>query len=207
MEAQTIYNCIKTCHPELLTTICRLHKPCSTVRRCVNDSRLEVIDFDKIKDAYCESLHSDPMPSVDALAYSEKRVALCFVELKGWDRFLNNPYRKASVSEEEIKTQAGRYDLKGKLESSLRICQDLMGVPDCFEGVELFFVLVTDIEIESNPLESIVYNLSVLAETSSKWKDLCHKYLSKALDEVAIGDIRKFYLYCETFDHWMVNVE
>ena len=49
-----------------------------------------------------------------------------------------------------------------------------------------------------NPLQSIAYNLTMLSETSSKWKDLCNKYLFKRLDN--ISDIKKLYIYCKDFD-------
>ena len=76
--------------------------------------------------------------------------------------------------------------------------EDITANKDCFENTELIYVLVTDIEVEMNPLQSIAYNLAMLSETSSKWKYLCNKYLFKRLDD--ISDIKKLYVYCKDFD-------
>ena len=202
MKAKEIYDSINENYQNLRTGICQLHKPCSIIRKC-DGSHKEVIDFDRVERLYHKGA-SSPLPSVDAITYNDENTCFCFVEIKGWERFLS--YQLGTLKEEdkekEIKRQAYKYDLKGKLENSLALCQEVTGDKDCFKtDVEVVYVLVTDIEVRTNPLESIAYNLNILAASSSKWEDLCNKYLSQAIEKVS--DVRKIYIHCKEFDALM----
>ena len=205
MTAKEVYESIRGHYPGLETTICQLHKPCSAIRKCLHEaSKKEVIDFDRIESAYHKNRGLPSKSSVDAVTCDNADTVFCFVELKGWNEFLTNPYQKKSVSEEGIKKQAKKYDLKGKLENSLFICQEISGNPSCFKEMEIVFVLVTDIEVKQSPLESLAYHLTMLAETASKWEDLCNKYLLKVLAEVE--DIKKYYINCKDFESLMARL-
>lgn len=202
MEAKDIYACIRASYPDLETTICQLHKPCSE-NRCVNASHKHVIDFDQVERCYHESA-SSPNPSVDAVTFSDRNTSFCFVELKGWEKFL--VYQLSRFSEDgdkkrAIEKQAKDYNLKKKLDNSLLLCRQITNNLDCFNQTEVVFVLVTDIEVEVNPLESLAYQLNMLAETSSKWKLICNKSLSQRLDKEI--DIKKYYIQCKDFDGLM----
>ena len=47
-------------------------------------------------------------------------------------------------------------------------------------------------------LDFLAANLGMLATTSTRWDDLCNKYLKQKLEEVA--DIEKRYIHCKEFD-------
>lgn len=199
MEPKEIYECIRVSYLDLETTICQLHKPCSE-NRCVNASHKHVIDFDQVERCYHESA-SSPNPSVDAVTFNDQNTVFCFVELKGWEMFLAHQLSRFSEDEEKrkaIKEQANDYDLKKKLDNSLQLCQQITNNSDCFNQTEVVFVLVTDIEVEVNPIESFAYQLNMLAETSSKWKLLCNESLSQRLNSEI--DIKKYYIHCKDFD-------
>ena len=87
------------------------------------------------------------------------------------------------------------------MDNSLLLCRQITNNLDCFNQTEVVFVLVTDIEVEVNPLESLAYQLNMLAETSSKWKLICNKSLSQRLDKEI--DIKKYYIQCKDFDGLM----
>lgn len=197
MESKEIYDCIKAKYPDLETVICFLHKPCIG-NPCSKVSAKKVLDFDCVECRFHVGVQ--PSPSVDAVTYNEENSIFYFVEIKGWEKFYT--YQLKPFDEEDweakIEVQVKDYDLEGKLDNSLSLCQDITANKDCFENTELIYVLVTDIEVEMNPLQSIAYNLAMLSETSSKWKDLCNKYLFKRLDD--ISDIKKLYVYCKDFD-------
>ena len=199
MEPKEIYECIRASYPDLETTICQLHKPCSG-NRCARASRKHVIDFDQVERRYHVSA-SSPNPSVDAVTCNDQNTGFCFVELKGWEMFLAHQLSRFSEDEDKkkaIEEQANDYDLKKKLDNSLQLCQQITNNSDCFNQTEVVFVLVTDIEVEVNPLESFAYQLNMLAETASKWKLLCNESLSQRLDSEI--DIKKYYVHCKDFD-------
>ncbi|OUO52378.1 hypothetical protein B5F77_08495 [Parabacteroides sp. An277] len=195
ITAKVLYEGIKNRYEGIETTICQLHKPCSERRRCGAASVTPVLDFDAVERRF--HAHADsPSPSVDAVAYSERNL-FCFVEIKGWNEFLYNPHRPEPVSEQAIATQVRKYDLKGKLMNSMRICLDINSISS-FGEVEVVFVVVTDIDVRTAPLESLAANLGMLATTSSRWEEVCNQYMQRVLHQT--GDIRKWYISCRDWD-------
>lgn len=205
MEPKEIYDCIRVSYPDLETTICQLHKPCRE-NRCAKASRKHVIDFDQVERRYHISA-SSPNPSVDAVTYNDRNTVFCFVELKGWEKFLAYQLSRFSEDEEKrkaIEEQVNDYDLKKKLDNSSLLCQQITNNLNCFDQTEIVFVLVTDIEVAVNPLESFAYQLNMLAKTASKWKLLCNESLSQRLDREI--DIKKYYVHCKDFDSLMLRL-
>ncbi len=198
MTARELYELIKKTYPGLASTLCGLHKPCREGRRCLSGSSGELVDFDQV-----ERLHHAgmaPKPSVDGVAVNSKGTCFCFVEIKGWEMFLEH----AEVTEGKIEKQVEKYDLQGKLDNSLCICTELSRDGHCFDEMPFVYVLVTDIEVEKDPLESLAFSLEALAETSSKWFRLCNDALRKKLME--IGGVRKRYVNCRDFDSLLKNL-
>ena len=196
ITAKALYDTLKMAYPGTETTLCLLHKPCVKTRRCAVVSCKEILDFDAIERRF-HAHAANPLPSVDAVACATEKNLFCFVEIKGWNEFLYNPHRPVAVSEGEIEQQVRKYDLKGKLENSMAICLAVNQMPD-FGSIKVRYIVVTDINVQTNPLESLAANLGMLATTSTRWEDLCNKYLKQKLEEVA--DIEKRYIHCKEFD-------
>lgn len=115
--------------------------------------------------------------SVDGL--SEKNEKLLFVEIKGWVDFLQ--YQKKNV-EKKIKKQVSGYDFIKKLKDSIDICNDYASNPKFCNADHLAYIIVTDIDIKEQPLQTLQGNLMALAQTSSSLEVLCNKYmLSKSV--------------------------
>lgn len=203
MSAKELLACINAKYPGLQTTICRLHKPCAITGKCSMASRKKVIDFDAVERLFHEGKEASTA-SVDAVCCDDQNLCFCFVEIKGWDEFLYNPRRKGRVSRESIEKQVAKYDLKGKLEHSMEICLSLYDGAVPLDKDAWVYVLVTDINVEEKPLESLVYNLTMLSETASSWTFVCNDLLRKDFER--IEGIRKYYISCRDFDDTMMEM-
>ncbi len=103
-----------------LTKICDLHKPCIN-NMCASSSKLNIIDFDKTKDWFCKKYEYKPLKSVDALLM--KQDTICFIEIKGWAKFIE--YNK-SLSKQSIEQKLDDFNLETKYVDSYRILHSLV---------------------------------------------------------------------------------
>lgn len=160
-----------------LCSVCELHKPCATTPRCSWKPAKRFVNFDDVKTAYCKEHQVISCASVDGL--SEKNEKLLFVEIKGWVDFLQ--YQKKNV-EKKIEKQVSGYDFVKKLKDSIDICNDYASNPKFCNADHLAYIIVTDIDIKEQPLQTLQGNLMALAQTSSSLEVLCNKYmLSKSV--------------------------
>lgn len=151
------------------TTICRIHDPlCS----CSSKSKIAVIDFDAVKRGY-EKQHGIASPaSVDALRKNDNE--LTFIEIKGWKKFI----KFNRITEEKIDKKRKDYEYKKKLDDSLNIClqtireQNLIS-EDEFRQFPKRYIVVTDVQVEKEPLASLAVNLKMLATSSTSWETMC----------------------------------
>ncbi len=197
-----LFDRIKSIYPDHSTKICALHKPCTPKRQCKVGSNKEVLDFDEITKQENIKKSVESTSSVDAITYTDNNCYFCFVEIKGWYEFLYNSHRKKKVTKSEIQKQVDKYDLKKKLDNSIQLCKEITH-NNIFENIPIYYIVVTDIDVNTNPLESLQGNLMFLAQTSSKWTDICNNLLKSKLDEIT--DIKKGYFYCRQFSDAITN--
>ena len=167
-----------------LCSVCELHKPCATTPRCSWEPAKRFVNFDDVKTAYCKEHQVISCASVDGL--SEKNEKLLLVEIKGWVDFLQ--YQKKNV-EKKIKKQVSGYDFIKKLKDSIDICND--------------YIIVTDIDIKEQPLQTLQGNLMALAQTSSSLEVLCNKYMLSKI--ISIKGIHTYYKQCKELDSFIDN--
>lgn len=172
--------------------LCSLHKPCLVIKGCQTPQYYPVLNFDQIKHCWKRQQHQPDTPSVDALTH--KSGELYFVEIKGWKQFLN--YQK--VDNASIQKQADSYNLQGKLIESAVLCEEITGEANILTNIPSVFVLVTDINVMEQGLESIATSLNLLGSTSTQWETVCNDYLGKKLD--SIKPIKTRYISCFDFD-------
>lgn len=198
MSAEELYRLLKKSYPDVVSTICRLHKPCSGIS-CIygNTQSSEVLDFDEIERLY-HTGNASSASSVDCVTVDKNNTIFCFVEIKGWRMFLSNPGKIQNVTEKDIAAQTARYKLKEKLDSSMRLCTEISKDSRCFENMTVVYILVTDIEVSKSPLLSLSHNLTALSLTSTRWNDICNRYMLQKMD--SIKDIKKRYICCKDFD-------
>ena len=156
------------------------------------------MNFDDVKTAYCKEHQVISCASVDGL--SEKNEKLLFVEIKGWVDFLQ--YQKKNV-EKKIKKQVSGYDFIKKLKDSIDICNDYASNPKFCNADHLAYIIVTDIDIKEQPLQTLQGNLMALAQTSSSLEVLCNKYMLSKIS--SIKGIHTYYKQCKELDSFIDN--
>lgn len=181
-----------------LCSVCELHKPCATMRRCSWEPAKRFVNFDDVKTAYCKEHQVISCASVDGL--SEKNDKLLFVEIKGWVDFLQ--YQKKNV-EKKIDKQVTGYDFVKKLKDSIDICNDYASNPKFCNADHLAYIIVTDIDIKEQPLQTLQGNLMALAQTSSSLEVLCNKYMLSKIS--SIRGIHTYYKQCKELDSFIDN--
>ena len=181
-----------------LCSVCELHKPCATTPRCSWEPAKRFVNFDDVKTAYCKEHQVISCASVDGL--SEKNGKLLFVEIKGWVDFLQ--YQKKNV-EKKIKKQVSGYDFIKKLKDSIDICNDYASNPKFCNADYLVYIIVTDIDIKEQPLQTLQGNLMALAQTSSSLEVLCNKYMLSKI--ISIKGIHTYYKQCKELDSFIDN--
>ena len=181
-----------------LCSVCELHKPCATTPRCSWKPAKRFVNFDDVKTAYCKEHQVISCASVDGL--SEKNEKLLFVEIKGWVDFLQ--YQKKNV-EKKIKKQVSGYDFIKKLKESIDIGNDYASNPKFCNADHLAYIIVTDIDIKEQPLQTLQGNLMALAQTSSSLEVLCNKYMLSKIS--SIKGIHTYYKQCKELDSFIDN--
>lgn len=181
-----------------LCSVCELHKPCATTPRCSWESAKRFVNFDDVKNAYCKEHQVISCASVDGL--SEKNEKLLFVEIKGWVDFLQ--YQKKNV-EKKIEKQVSGYDFVKKLKDSIDICNDYASNPKFCNADHLAYIIVTDIDIKEQPLQTLQGNLMALAQTSSSLEVLCNKYMLSKIS--SRKGIHTYYKQCKELDLFIDN--
>ena len=116
-----------------------------------------------------------------------------FVEIKGWVDFLQ--YQKKNV-EKKIEKQVSGYDFIKKLKDSIDICNDYASNPKFCNADHLVYIIVTDIDIKEQPLQTLQGNLMALAQTSSSLE------VSKI---ISIKGIHTYYKQCKELDSFIDN--
>lgn len=177
--------------------LCELHKPFILKEcRCSVALAKKMLNFDKIKDDYLRKTKQDSKSSVDGYTY--KGNSHCFVEIKGWKKFLEY-HTNDTTLEKDIEEQVKRFDLNKKLTDSMDICGEITRDVCLFDSASVAFVLVTDIDTENDGIKNIFFDLESLAETSTKWDVICNKELKNKLS-VLPSSIRTYYTNCRNYD-------
>lgn len=179
--------------------LCDLHKPCNKTggHRCSTIQKHKIIDFDRVKTEFHKGTFGCQKASTDGFTFKDN--LYCFVELKGWADFLVF-HTNLTTLELEIKEQANKYDLNKKLTDSMFICKEIAQNESIFNNSQIAFILVTDIDIESNGVLELYSDLMSLAERSSDWKLICNRELKGKLLTLP-SVVNTYYVNCQEFDN------
>jgi len=176
----------------MVQNICILDKTCLQKKRCSTSQRYPLLNFDKIKDSVYRGKKTPP--SVDGLL-AHKGV-LCFVELKSWENFLHYQHPQTV---DDIQFQLSSFKLKDKLEYSMSICVTEAENEKLFLTIPVAFIVVTDIDVETNGWGSFVQNMESLSQTASDWEVLCNEFTKEYLKNMC--DVTTIYVTCKQFDN------
>lgn len=179
MTPSELYSFIKRefpcCHVE---SVCKTETTCSREGFCDNMQCHAAIDFDRVKDTFCSGRKGDVPASVDAVCVGEVGKYFCFVELKGWRRYIDNLSRqKRTISE-----TAAKYNLSGKLADSQRLCMQIVDDEDLFAHMPVVFLLVTDISVDADGIGAFGEMLSYLSSSSTDVYSQCLTNAKRTLD-------------------------
>lgn len=215
MDAATLYSQIKTYASLGDTTICCLHKSKPNLsciddsqNNCKNPSQTKVIDFDAVKVLYCQQNKVSPQPtSVDAIAH--KQHIFVFVEIKSNKNFLtkqlNKPDDTVDAVDRKIKEQVKNYNLIGKINDSIEICKEIVNDKNLFDRVAFVYVLVTDINTLTNPMQVFQAQLNAAAYKTININHLLK--LNNAISEnLKSSKHPNRYVYCKDFDNFMATL-
>lgn len=198
MTPQQLYDTIKIAYPKSeVASICYTSKDCLRNGFCANQQAGAVIDFDFVKDEMCKGKAQKPA-SVDAVGVSSgDDSAFVFVELKGWQQYIDRIYNQRRTPQET----ASGYNLAGKLSDSQQICMILAGDNDLFVQMPVRFLLVTDINTESDGIGAFYSMLNQLGETSSHLYSECLSEARRCLESEIYID--RDYITCKDFDSYL----
>ena len=210
MDASSLYSLVKSYAQQNDTIICVLHNaqskiPCvNSGNFCGHPSQTAVINFDAVKTAYCKNENIHPqLKSVDA--FTHKNGQILFVEIKSNKNFLRYQLKQTDPEEtvdEKIRQQVANYQLKKKIDNSRTVCEAISGDSHLFDTLPSIYVLVTDAETVTNPLQSIQINLNILA-----YNAIYLPRLNKALEEDldSLGHTTRL-VYCQDFDKFISSL-
>lgn len=150
------------------STVGQLDKSC-----CIS-SKTEVIDFDKTKEYVVKVSGFVTVKSCDAIKIISSLERIDFIELKGFKQFLRfNPLSGTQKAQQQIE----KYDLLTKIyDSAVTIMNSIISSKEFqyspterikYIDVHKYFIIVTDISPQKNPIESIAVSLDFLANYST----------------------------------------
>ncbi len=137
---------------------------------CCKLSELEVIDFDKTKNIYCNTNNLSELKSADCLKFTENTID--FIEMKGFKDYLEKEYTNEP---NELEMKISKFNFTGKIIDSIFILRNIIlnkkfNINDknkLFLKIPKLFIVVVDIDLDENPLEFISETFEFLAENSS----------------------------------------
>lgn len=204
-----IFDCVLKYSEDETVSLCSLHDPCCG-NFCGTPQQTQVIKFDEVKKKWDDSLKQPHHSSVDALTYNK---TLCFVEIKGWKKFLEHQkiLRKKSLTDrdkdiliDKIDRQSAGFNYQKKFLESITICEKISKLDEISKNVPIQFILVTDINPATSPIESFAEQLFMLANTSTSWEKICSETMYNHLKD-QLGTNNTYFIQCKDFDDFIKN--
>lgn len=207
MNALDTYRMIASYPGVSVTTICEVRARCLQYGICSNKSKSEILDFDGAAHTYQQEINIKTPQSVDAIAIDATGEILILIEKKTWENFLihlkdedkENPTDAALLKVRE-------YDLKGKYESTRKICEHITKESDLFLSLPHVFVFLTELS-DTDPTAGFVTMLTSLAQTSSTIDyAIQHSIVDGMKSHLTTVPCRKSrYLNCMELDRFISN--
>ena len=200
--------------------ICSCFDSCFKAFLCETYPKSKMLDFDLVEKTW-HILKGEPSSSsTDGLTYTPQH--LCFIEAKGWKKFLEHQpeLQKESINDQEgsrvyyrIKKQTQKYHFQKKLLESISICEEIVGNNSIINCVPIRYLLVTDINITPNNdsqqdfASHIFQQLNFLATTSTKWETICVNEMKDKFkrDIDGIKGIEARFIQCNQLDEYLSN--
>lgn len=163
---------------------------------CCTRSTTQVIDFDKVKDKIVASSNIHTIKSCDGLKILADQKRIDFIEFKGFKPFVQNTlsqYKSVDRLQNKFERQIVKYDLRGKIEDSLFLWEQLIRSRDftwnnetrkAARSIKKNYIILTDIDVKENAIEFITLNLTFLGQFSTPIENLIETRLQKEIDDM-----------------------
>lgn len=200
MTPQQLYDTIKQAYPQYeVGSICFTNKDCKRDGFCAEMQTGNVIDFDAVKETKYKGQAPTPA-SVDAVCVANiGEQIFTFVELKGWQKYIDNIYHQKCTPEE---ISVG-YNLAGKLSGSQCLCMELTSDNELFSDMRVQFLLVTDLDTKTRGIDAFHTMLNLLGQSSTHIYSECIRQANIILDTEIYID--KAYISCKEFTSFINN--
>lgn len=168
MTPQDTYQCIAAYPGVTESCICDVRARCLQYKGCPNKSASILLDFDGAAHTYQTEKNEPQTPqSVDAIAVDHAQQLLILIEKKTWGQFLYYlPATEKADPAGAALSKLSTYDLKGKYESTRKICEHITKEKDLFLYLPHVFVFLTELS-DKDPMAGFASMLTSLAYTSS----------------------------------------
>lgn len=198
MTPSDIVNCILS-YKNATSDVCRLKSVCTSFFSCAQKSKIPVVDFDEVKDAYCLANRIHPKrKSVDAICAKRDDSLLLFVEKKSWSQY----FAHQPLDQNHIIQQSSDFCFQKKYEDSINICCAICQQSDLFTEGNHAFVFLTD-ENLSDPLKNLTGNLNILGTTSSVENAKIWASGASYAQLKTVSCDKRFVKYCKDFDSFV----
>lgn len=195
MKPLELYNSLKSKYPSHeVGCVCCVESTCCKKGFCSDMQHTPVLDFDKIKDDFYHGQIISTPASVDAVCVGALQNHFCFVEMKGWDNYINY----LDKQKKSVKETVEGYNLEGKLIDSQNLCINMMNDYDLFAHMPVIFLLVTDINVKTNGIVAFADLMNKLGSNSTDIYSNCLSESKHTLDSEIHIDHQ--YVYCREFD-------
>lgn len=182
---------------------------------CCKSLTIEVIDFDKTEEIHRTKHNYQILKSCDALKILANEGRIDFIEMKGFKQFMAWQLKADEPISIQVKEKVMNWEFYVKINDSITVLNNIIqSRPFNISGTErkLFheipknYIILTDIEVENNGLESFLETMEFLAVTSSNIEVAVSKALSQEFQAL---EIQNFYnlqkpmlMSCKSFERF-----
>lgn len=170
-------------------------------KSCCSNSKIAVIDYDKTKELVSNIAKIQQPKSADALKILPQLNRIDFIELKGFEKYIQHKKDKSDINK-EVSNQVEKFGLTEKIRDSLFVLAFLIKLKEfeCkkfereqYQQATKNYIIVVDIDLNENPIKDRLITLAFLSEdtiTHIKRKILYE--LKQAVDDIPFSSLENF---------------
>ncbi len=181
-------------------------------KSCCQSLTVEVIDFDKTEEYHRKHHNYQCIKSCDALKLLGTENSIDFIEMKGLKEFINRQLDSEENVKQQVNDKVAKFDFSSKIRDSITILNNIVQSnafnltgKDRTMYHELIkkYIILTDIDINKNPLEAISMTLEFLAEASTEIDSVVFGHVNEEINNLNIDNYyniqKPMLMSCKTF--------
>lgn len=166
-------------------------------KSCCSNSKIEVIDYDKTKELVSSIAKIQQPKSADALKILPHLNRIDFIELKGFEKYIQHNKDKPDINK-EVSNQVEKFGLTDKIRDSLFVLAFLTKLKEfeCkkfereqYQEAKKNYIIVVDIDLYQNPIRDRLITLAFLSENTTNIKQKIVDELNQAVDKILISSL------------------